>query len=445
MIQRVESKIIDYSITHRFDDVNISEDDFQVLLDIASWKQTPTFPRRGRVALHTFKEPLTLKSKPALRLKAAKIKGVGAWNPESLGRFRDPLLGSFIEEPIPPTTEPLTSFVSYPHLGFTEAGDYSFVYGDLAPVGGILHERALLEYSNAKTLVEHNVPTIVPLAVLQYEEKYTFQEKPMGVAICLLPDTSSYRLSEVQFGAATQRGVDESGDKFYDRIREGLKIEGDPTSEATRLQTINVLCRQVGKIIHDFTAAGLYRYSPEWSNFEYDFERQKIVLTDLDSSLRLSDLSPDLQMLQALRDLGSAVYRTISKFYTPSVLDQYTLANLLAYDPLFELIMGYFPEADESAVKQITQKLWNCFVPYFFLVKKHRKEIKGGEWSSERRRSYKMDHDLFYILSMTMLYPLFQRSDIFELYPSKISYDDLLHKAKGYLGDRYEYFQYLMK
>ena len=55
-----------------------------------------------------------------------------------------------------------------------------------------------------------------------------------------------------------------------------------------------------------------------------------------------------------------------------------------------------------------------------------------------------MDHDLLYLLSMTMLYPLFQASDIFEQYPSDISYDDLIEKVNVYLGDRYEYFQYLL-
>jgi len=437
------TQAIDYQLTHRFTDVDISDREFEELLAIASWQQVPKFPRRGRVALHILEKPISVTSAPECKLKAAKLKGVGAWNPKtSAGRYRDPLLASPIEEPIPPTTQPLDSFVTYPHLGLTKDNDYTFVYGDLAPVGGILHERALLEYQNAKTLLEKGVPTIAPLAVIQYEDRYTFKGKPMGAVICLLPDTVKYRLSEVQFGAATQLGEDPDADEYYYRIRESLGVDGDPSSEVTRLQIINILSRQIGKLIHDFSLAGLYRYSPEWSNFEYDFERKQVVLTDLDSSRNMNELSPELRMMQALRDLGSLVYRTLSKFYTPSVLEQYTLTNLLKYDPLFELIVGYFPDAPQNQIKDITKKLWNCFIPYFFTVKKYQKQIET-EWSSERRRSYKMDHDLFYILAMTILYPLFQSSDVYSLYPSNLELQDLRQKAKVYLGDRYEYFLYL--
>ena len=437
-------KTIDYVVTHRFEGVDISDQEFEKLLAIASWKVLPKFPRRGRMAWHILEEPASLVSNPNYKLRAAKIKGVGAWNPPSVSRFRDPLLDFFTEEPIQPTTKPLDSFVTYPHLGFTKDGDYTLAYGSLAPVGGILHDRALLEYNSAQTLLKKGVPTIVPMVVIQYKGDYQFQGKPMGAVISLLPDTAPYRLSEVQFGAATQAcGKDEGGDRYYNRVLESLGVKGDPMLETTRLEAINILSRQAGKSVHDFTMAGLYRYSPEWSNFNYDFERQEILFTDLDSTLHMDELSDDLRTLQALRDLGSIVYRTLSKFGTPSVLDKYTLTNLLKYDPLTELILGYFPDAPETEVKQISKRLWNCFIPYLFLLKKHQQAIQN-DWSSERRRSYKMDHDLFYIVAMTNLYPFFCESDVFRLYPSNLSLEQLMKKAEVYLGERYEYFLYLL-
>ena len=166
-----------------------------------------------------------------------------------------------------------------------------------------------------------------------------------------------------------------------------------------------------------------------------------------DGMFIVHSISPSLsefRTLQALRELGSVVYQTVAKFGTPSVLDTYTLTNLLKYDPLFELISGYFPNAAEEEVKQITNKLWNCFIPYLFLLKKYKQEI-WNDWSKERRRSYKMDHDLFYILAMTSLYPLFRNSDIFRLYPSSLSWEDLMKKAEVYLGERYEYLLYLLE
>ena len=55
-----------------------------------------------------------------------------------------------------------------------------------------------------------------------------------------------------------------------------------------------------------------------------------------------------------------------------------------------------------------------------------------------------MDHDLFYILVISVLYPLFQQSKLAEQYPSELSLDDLMGKAERYLGERYEYLEYLM-
>jgi len=175
----------------------------------------------------------------------------------------------------------------------------------------------------------------------------------------------------------------------------------------------------------------------------YDCANQEILLTDLDSVRVMSELSPEQRRLQALRDLASVVYRTLAKFYTPSVLDKYTLTNLLEYNPLQELLMGYFSNASETKIHEATRILWNSFIPYFFIVKKYQNEIDGG-WSNERRRSYKMDHDLFYLLAMTLLYPLFCESDLADIYPSSLAQTELIGKAERFLGNRYEYFVHLL-
>jgi len=252
-------------ITHRFDDVNISEREFDILLDIVSWKRTPKFPRRGRMAWHILDEPASVPAFPDLQLRAAKIKGIGAYNPPDDGRYRDPLLDYFIDAPIQPTTEPLDSFVTYPHVGIDKEGEFMWAYGSISPVGGIVHDRALREFQMAKILVEHRVPTIVPLVVVQYEERLTFNEQPMGAVISLLPNTAPYRLSEIQYGAAIQPGEDPDKDAYCREVQDSLGVAGDLTVEETRLEVINLLARKVGKLIRDFTAAGLYRYSPEWS------------------------------------------------------------------------------------------------------------------------------------------------------------------------------------
>jgi hypothetical protein len=438
------SQILEYELTHCYEGVNISDSELDRVLSAASWQTKPKFLRRGRVARHLLQEPASLKKNPERQLTVAKLKGIGVYDPAKFGKYRDHILGEFSDEPLQPTTKPLDEFAVYPHVGINNLGEFAIVYGAVAPIGGIVYERALREYRNAMTLYEHNVPSIIPLAVLKYNGMI-FQDQPMGAVISLSSEPAPYRLSEVQYLAATQRGQNPGADAYYDKVCESLDIDGDPADETVRMQAIQILARQTGKLMRDFSLAGLYRYSPEWSNFEYSFERKEVFLTDLDSVRDIAELSLEHQRLQILRDLGSLVYRLIGKFGTPTSLDHYSLKNLLAYDPLAEMLLGYFTGDDlsEDGIRAVSRILWNAYFPYLCLLKRHRKAIQT-EWSSPRRRSYKMDHDLFYILAITALYPFFQKSALSKQYPFDLSQADLMAKAERYLGERYEYLEYLL-
>ncbi len=434
-------KTLEFTVTHRYDGVSISEQEWQYILALVSWEIVPSFSVRGRSAWHVLREDVHLKERPNYKLRAAKLKGVGVWNPASAARNRDPLMVAESDIPIPPTTKPLDSFTSYPHFGLTNDGEFSLVYGKVAPIGGILYQRALLEFNNAKHLLEQGLSTIVPLAVIRYQQQ--FQGQDMGAVISLSSSLEPYRLTEIQYGAVTRIGVDADKDAYCLRIQDSLAIKGDLSNEEVGLQVIKPLCLQLGKLIHDFSVAGLYRYSPEWSNLEYNFDRKQIVLTDLDSTLSLAQLPEDLQRLHVLRDLASLLYRTMAKFSTPNALAHYSLTNLLKYDPIYDLLLGYFPLAKEQELQLIARRLWHAFIPYLFTLKKHRNQILES-WDNERRRSYKMDHDLFYLLAIMSVYPVFCCSDLAHLYPSQLTQTDLLTRAQRYLGERYEYFSYLL-
>jgi hypothetical protein len=309
-------------------------------------------------------------------------------------------------------------------------------------LGGILHRRAISEFNSAKILFEHGVPTYIPLAVLLYEDKLQYRGEPMGVVMTISPSTDYQRLSDVQF-SAVQPGTNPEGEAYYLQIHKALEINENPMSEKGRLKLICVLARQMGAIVNGFSSAGLYRHSSEWSNFSFDIERRQVLFTDLDSSLPMSGLKEELRLMHSMRDLGSLLYRTLAKFYTPTALGEYTLTNLLTYDPIFELLRGYFPESEDDQLQKVSKKLWRYYAPHFALLKKHRESI-WNDWSTERRKSYKMDHDLFYILVMTATFPLFANSDLSKRYPMMFTEKDLLAKAKNYLGERFGYFEYIM-
>lgn len=430
-------------VTHRYDGVTIEDSAFSDLLDAVAWRRQPRFIARGRASREILTTPAFVTNKPEQPLKFAKIKGLGVYDPAKFGKHRDKILGEFSDEPRPPTSIPLGWSSTYPHIGFDKRGEYAIAYGSSAPVGGILHDRAYLEYRNAKLLLEHGIPTIVPLAVIRYKDK-TFTDQPTGAVITLSPNPLSDRLSEVLYLASCRPGVNPDADDFYHRVLRSLDVDGDPNTETVRLEAVNILARKIGTVMRDFSMAGLYRHSSEWSNYEYDFDIKQPVFTDLDSTLLLGELTPEMQTLQVLRDFATVAYRLVAKFGTPTNLGVYTLTNILKYDPMLETLIGYFPETPKQTLNQISKKLWNAFIPHLFLLKRHRKHIEANEWSSDRRRSYKMSHDLFYVLTVSLLFPVFVQSELGRKYPSALTEDELLNRAERYLQERYEYFLYLL-
>lgn len=438
------NKKVSFKITHQFQDVNISEADVKKILAFLGWEETPPFQQSGRTAWHILEKDATTPKNDKLSLSAAKIKGVGFWNPPKEGKTYSGVLANLHSAvPTKPTTKALDSMLTFPHIGFTKDGEYVIAFSKAAPLGGILHERALLEYESAEILLENGVPSTVPFLVIQYGEEFEFQGKPMGVVVNLSPERDTVRLSCIQYGKAVHRGKCAASDAYYDKLRASLGVKGAPESEKTRLQTINLLSRKIGKLVHDFSKAGLYRYSSEWSNFEYDMHTKSVFLTDLDSTLKLKDVTPEMQPLQVLRDLGTAIYRLVAKFGFPDVLDKYTLNNLLCFDPLAELLVGYFPDVPYDEIEGVSNKLWNMFIPHWYLLKKHKDSI-WSDWTRTRRQSYKMDHDMFYVLAITLVFDWYKSSDLGKKYPTNLTKADMLQKAERYLGDRYEYFTYML-
>jgi hypothetical protein len=437
---------LNYTVTHFYDGLTISEREVRRLLDIASWNgAVPNFTRRGRGSWESLNEDVTLKATPSLHFHAVKMKGIGLWNPTLPGdsAYSNKLHDGTGDEPVPPLTDVLEYLVTYPHFGIGHDGEYKYAYSSRSPIGGIVHERAHREFWSAQRLIEHGVPCIAPLAVVEYDESLRFDGEPMGAVITLSPGSAPYRISEVMFGAGVNRGADSKFDAHYDAMREALGIPGDPDDETVRLKVICALAREAGKLLHDFSMANLYRYSGDWGNFVYSTEGKQLFLIDLDSVQDIANLPDAVKPMQVWRDIVSAIYRMLAKFGYPTALDKYTLNNLLAYDPMAALMSGYFTEIPEAEIRAASRRLWAAFVPHLFLLKKHKDAIRD-EWTGDQRKSYKMDHDLFYILALTILRPFFERSPVGRKFPSAITEAEMWAKAKRFLGYRYEYFTYLM-
>src|SRR5262245_3306581 len=89
-------------------DLSISHQEKRELEDQITWRKTPHFPRRGRMAWHVFSVKPYDRLRPHWEYSAAKIKGVGVFNPRHGAKGRDPVYPTTIESPVPPSTRPLS-------------------------------------------------------------------------------------------------------------------------------------------------------------------------------------------------------------------------------------------------------------------------------------------------------------------------------------------------
>jgi hypothetical protein len=433
---------IELELTHFFEQVEIPEDEVESLLKIASWQIMPQFPFPGRTAWYVFKKPVYLKKNKEKIFYAAKLKGVGVWNPGKAHLYSGVhhQQGASNETPLPPTTEEYKFTASIAHIGFTECGCFEEVHSEPAPFGGILHRRAVQEYENALSLLAHGVPAIVPLLVVRLPDCYKFMDQDMGVVCVLSEEVEPYRLHLIHFGEGE---LTEQEYKYYTKIRQAIGISGDFSDEDTRLRMINALTWQIGKLMHDFSAAGLYRYSGGWEDLQFCVKKKGLFLVDLDSCRCLAELTPCTKPLQILRDISSSIHKLLNTFYYPTVLDKYTFSNLVAYDPISRMLSSYFPVSKDEEIKRVAARFWNFFAPHFFLMKRYRNQVLG-EWECERRKSYKMDDDIFFTLSILNLFPLYCESDLNSIYPCECTLEDLRERARVFLGERYQYISFLL-
>lgn len=428
-----------FIVTHLFEEIDVPPSEVGRIFDFAGWTETPHFPIPGRTAWHVFARARADESNQVADAKAAKLKGVGVWNPP--GVLTSALRGgSQADAPYPPTGEEYPFTATMRHVGLTADGDYTIVHSEPAPLGGMTHRRAVSEFVNASKLLRANVPSIVPFAVIQYTD-CSFQGEPMGAVISLSYESAPYRLHSMHFGV---ENLEADAQAYYARVRNSLGIAGDPADEVCRLEAIRLLAKQIGQCLNGFAAAGLYRYSGGWDNFQYCIDRGSVLLTDLDSSRDIFEVPPDVRAFVVLRDLASALFGLLNRLYYPTVLNRYTVANLLKYDPLSEIICGFFPHAPMKVVHRISRQLWRYYVPHLTLLKRHSAQLTN-EWSPERRKGYEMEEDLFFCLAITSMYTLWHDSNLDTLFPCRLTGKQVLQKAEKFLGERYEYLRFLMQ
>jgi hypothetical protein len=390
---------LEIKVTHRHTGVRIDAASVEDILDRVSWRTVPSFARPGRSAWYVLPRPATCRERPGVEFRAAKLKGVGAWNPP--GDVRSEV--RWAEQaavPRPPSTDEYTATALLRHVGVTRDGEFAQVTSAPAPYGGILHDRALLEYKNASSLIGYALPCIAPLLVVRYPE-LNFRDQPMGAVVSLSPEAQPFRAHVDDVGApgSPKRA-------FIEDVYRALQVEGDLQLPIVQWRAIAEVARRAGALLRAFAEAGHYRYSMHLENFQFDCTRSELILTDLDSSQRLDQLPPELQGLELMRDLSAALHKLAWRLHYFGTLDPWPIERLRQTDPFVEFLRGYFAEFGSLDLAQVVAPLWRLMVPHLF--QRRRLMAAMAAWDGERIRSYEVDLPLFCSLAMVLTFPLFE-------------------------------------
>ncbi|MEU7765557.1 hypothetical protein AB0B25_10605 [Nocardia sp. NPDC049190] len=424
-----------YTIVDEMPGFELSPRDQRTLMQIVSWDRQPSFAVPGRTAWYVLSEPV-IDPKTSRTLVAAKIKGVGAWHP----RVAPTPTHSDAGEPTPPSNSAYEETTRNPHFGLDENGCFASVFSQPAPYGGMTLPRAQREFDNAATLYRAGAPSIVPLAVLRYDDGKLFNDLPLGVVISLTWDESPYSLDllRVENPAATaEERAHAAG------VRETLGYPPHQRDGVSALSVRAVVGRQIGMRLRELAQAGLYRYSAGWDNFYLDHRTGTVYLTDLDSTRELQELPSDVQGIQVLRDLAGGIYQIVNKIYHPCAIDDYDLHTLMDIDPMAAVVAGYFG-IDKIHAMRLTKPLWAYFVPHWFLLKRHRGKIQGWSMASKaQRKSYKMEMNVFYALAILVLAETYRTFREQLHLPPCPSDDDLRQRMTRLLGDRVDLLEFL--
>ncbi|NKB64235.1 MAG: hypothetical protein GKR95_19690 [Gammaproteobacteria bacterium] len=151
----IPNGVLESEVISRWAPLPISDELDASVDDIVSWKVTPPFFRVGRSALMHLPSPLEIGTQNGtVRVEQIKIKGVGLSDFE--GNISQPSSVHFQ--------------MNAPHLGISEKGTFFMIPAATKPKGGLVLEKAKMEFHIADILFKNNIPTEIPLRVYKYTD-----------------------------------------------------------------------------------------------------------------------------------------------------------------------------------------------------------------------------------------------------------------------------------
>ena len=363
------------------------------LLARVTWRMKPEFHRSGRTAYLHYKT------------STYKLKGVGLYNPTNTPIYCGVRNVSEIG-PQAPLEQEYEYRVQAKHVGFDHAsGNPVIKPGESSPVGGIFARRARAEYENASLLWSKGVPSIRPVMWGDYDQ-LTLHGEQFGFVCSEVDDPYPYNLEcIVEYPLYRYPEVD----TYFSGVAAAMNLAGKSLSVARdRLAIAGQFYSQIGERLRDFSKCGLYRYSGGINNFFFSRASKKVVIWDLDSSCRLSEVTERFRWLEVLRDLCSCYHKIFIRGMPLLALGHYSLGDFRSAGLGQHLLTGYF-SCDRNRIAQVDAVLWDLLSEDLECVVKGKRSMPESAMRCSRMAFYKS--------LMVALFDTYVGSPLGKLYP----------------------------
>lgn len=410
----------------------VSDEDRNTILNWISWEEEPYFYRPGRTSWYNFRKPIS-------GYKAAKLKGIGFWNPASgvklpmYNGFRSTYLCDIKSLP---KTEIYTGGLQQNHFNISNDGClFLMKKSSPAPLGGISSERAMNEYSNAKRL--QSVPIDYSLApfISGYYNDLRFGKQNLGFVVTISKDSYPYCVDTLLY--MTAKG-DKVFDIFFDDSCDSLGLSGlNVAKDEDRLLLLGKIFKRYGDSLRVFCEQGMFLHSGGIDNIIYSPLTQRVLLTDLDSCKHIIEVDQNKRFLQNLRDTSSVLYKIICRLTDDTIIRSYSLNSLMNVNLVECFMSGFFYDVKYEFIKKISSNMWESLLKVYWTYRK--------SMSHSESPSTDMNRKFIFIYLIIQQLDIYKSSGLWRLYPSNIDYQDILEDSNKFLAQEFNSFKGLFK
>jgi len=329
----------------------INKDLKNAVIDLASWKTRPRAFRAGRSAHLLLQDPFVHQlGMKEVSIRTLRLKGVGNFNDK--GKGKPPFVLNFLENILP--GQGRAGIIV--HMATNEKHEIFPELENMRSKGALSASAARKEYEITGEGLKSWVPFNIPICWGSYND-LKFEGEEMGFVVLGLRDRQDRR-----FGDLTRAEMYESEQgpviHFNDYLHSLLSVKnGKQATRSDIIVSFQKWGHGLGQALRSFNDAGFLRFAAHSGNYSVDEQSKEIVLTDVDSSVRRSEIDERTIFLSQLFGIVSGI-RGIHEIAVNTAFGFIYLQEPVV-NPYFPFLKGYFPEyVPRSMLSEISDIFW---------------------------------------------------------------------------------------